>query len=537
MKLKEFETDITPFFDKGLRADFRNKRNSPALLGCNNLKPTAWGLSPVEPVVVPISNEVLSSWSLLLQWPYPRLHRGHKNTFLTSPERLFYVNEGDWSLQQMDIYSYATPTDLVTPEVGGLWQLVDFYDTFLFTNGRGCVFHFNLRNALGQSTPEKVFYSSALRATAGADFKGRAVLAGFSPDRTWNSKLSSIFALGAKSAESGVNFTNLFQGFQDNFVMWSTIGGGDLLFWFDENASFNFNEVGLIQDGSSGYNSSRPFLLDMIKRNELGWMPLEWPGMIRALKPLGNDLIAYGDGGVSALFSNATFGTLGQRKIGLVGILSEGAVAGDEAEHVYMDKSGTLWSLESEKLPVRLGYKEWFQEFIQSEVVISFNPDQREWYVSNGWKTFVLTKQGLGRSNQIVTSTVYHDGQVLGLGTPEAEVEKQASVVTDVFDFGNSLIKTITSIEFSFTAQFNNVQVAIDYRYSRNQDFQRTLFKSVPEFAQRGFVAFPVAGIEFRLVMKWADFEQVEPPDQVVVKWKQTDKTNLRSRNAGSVAA
>ena len=37
--------------------------------------------------------------------------------------------------------------------------------------------------------------------------------------------------------------------------------------------------------------------------------------------------------------------------------------------------------------------------------------------------------------------------------------------------------------------------------------------------------------------MKWADFEQVEPPDQVVVKWKQTDKTNLRSRNAGSVAA
>lgn len=529
--MKEFETDVISFFDKGLRADFRNRRNAPALLGCNNLKPTAWGLSPVEPVVVPISNEALSSWSLLLQWPYPRLHKGKKNTFLTSPERLFYVNEGDWSLQEMDVYSYATPTDLVTPEVGSLWQLVDFYDTFLFTNGRGCVFHTNLRNALGQTTPEKVFYSSAIRATAGADFKGRAVLAGFSPDRTWNSKLSSIFALGSKSEQSGVNFSNTFQGFQDNFVMWSTIGGGDLLFWFDENTSFNFNEVGLIQDGSSGYGSNKPFVLDMIRRNELGWMPLDWPGMVRALKPLGNSLIAYGDGGISELFTVAEpVATLGQRRLGLVGIIGEGAVGGDEAEHVYMDKSGTLWHLEAEKLPVRLGYKEWFQDFIQSDVIISFDPDQREWYICNGFKTFVLTKQGLGRSTQIITSSIYHDGQVLGLGTQASDMSRQASIVTDVFDFGNSLLKTITSVEFSFTTQFQNVSVAVDYRYSRNQDFQRTLFKSIPEFAQRGFVRFPVAGVEFRLVMKWDDFEQAEPPDQIVVKWQQADKTNLRTR-------
>lgn len=529
--MKEFETDITPFLDKGLRADFRNKRDSPALLGCNNLKPTAWGISPVEPVQMVVSNVELASWSALLQWPYPRIHKGLKNNFMTLPNRLFYVNEGDWSLQEMDIYDYAAPTDLVTPTTGGLWQLIDFYDTWIFTNGKGCAFHFNLRNALGQTTPEKVFYSANLRATAGADFKGRAVLAGFDSDRTWNSKLSSIFALGSKSSQSGVNFSRLFTGFEDNFVMWSTVGGGDLLFWFDSNTSFNFNEVGLIQDGSSGYNSSRPFVLDMIKRNELGWMPLQQQGMIRALKPLGQSLIAYGDGGVTELFSVAEpVATLGQRRLSLIGIISEGAVAGDEAEHLFMDASGTLWLLEAGKVPQRLGYKEWFQDFVSGEVVISFNPNQREWYISDGNKTFVLTKNGLGRSTQIITSSIYHGGKVLGLGTSEENMSRQASIVTDIFDFGNSLLKTLNSVEFSFTTNYQNVSVAVDYRYKRNADFARTPFKAIPEFAQRGFVRFPVAGVEFRLVMKWDDFQQAEPPDQIVVKWQQTDKTNLRTR-------
>jgi hypothetical protein len=390
---------------------------------------------------------------------------------------------------------------------------------------------------LGQSTPEKVFYSTALRATAGSSYKGRAVMAGFDPERTWNTKLREVFALGSKTASSGISSVNAFKGFSDNFVMWSSIGGGDLLFWFDENVSFNFSDVGWIQNGSSGYGVSRRFVLDAFRKNQLGWMPLEWPGMIRGLKPLGSSLIAYGDGGVSELFSVADpVATLGQRVISRVGIANGGAVAGDELEHLYMDSSGVLWHLEAGKLPVRLGYEEWFETFVSGEPIISFDPSWREFYICDGFKSFVLTRRGLSRHSQILTSVIYADGQLLGLGTQPAEMDTQASIVTEVFDLGSSLIKTINSVEFSFTSHFQGVQVAVDYRYKRFEDFKRTPFRTIPEVAQRGYVRFPVAGVEFRLVIKWADFSLSEAPDRVVIKWSSVDKTNLRTRHSVSAA-
>jgi hypothetical protein len=337
--MREFYTDLTPFLKAGLRKDFRNSINSPALIGCNNLKPTEWGLAPYQPVQVPISSSVLASWSLDLNWPYPRLHKGKKNLFLSSKDALFYIKD-DWSIQQIDIYSWSTPTQMVAPTAGDLWQLIDFYDTFIFTNGEGCVFHTNLREILGQSSPERVFYSSSMRATAGVDWKGRAVLAGFSPDRTWNSKLTSIFQFGNLTQQSMASFSGVFKGFQDNFVMWSSIGGGDLLFWFDENVNFNFNEIGWIQTGNTGYGSTNPFVLEAFRKNQLGYMPMEWRGMVRRLKQLGDNLIVYGDGGVSELFTTVEpVATVGQRLISEIGIIGSGAVDGDRLKHVYMDSS------------------------------------------------------------------------------------------------------------------------------------------------------------------------------------------------------
>jgi hypothetical protein len=217
--LKEFDLDITPFFKAGLRKSFRNPRNSPGLTQAHGVKVVEEGLVPYEPVSIPISQAELNAWSLGLDWPHPRLHRGRQRSFISAKQRLFFLDEIGWTLQEMDIYDYVTPSNLITPAIGGPWQHVDLGDAFFFTNGKGMVFRTALRSMLGQT--DKVFYSSVMRATAGCYHQGRAFLGGFDPERTWSSKLSAIFALGDLSAQIGVSFANTFKGFQNNFVLWT----------------------------------------------------------------------------------------------------------------------------------------------------------------------------------------------------------------------------------------------------------------------------------------------------------------------------
>jgi hypothetical protein len=195
-----------------------------------------------------------------------------------------------------------------------------------------------------------------------------------------------------------------------------------------------------------------------------------------------------------------------------------------------MDSSGTLWLLEVNKLPVRLGYSEFFQDFVGTDVIISYDHDQSEFFISNGWKSFVLTNNGLGRNSQILTSVINYESRPVGIGTYPNNMNKEASIVTDSFDFGNSMIKTITSVEMSFRTEWKGVSVAIDYRYNRNEDFKRSLWKTIPEISNRAFMRFPVSGVEFRVAVKFEDFELTEPPDRLTVTWQQSDRTNIRTR-------
>jgi hypothetical protein len=280
------------------------------------------------------------------------------------------------------------------------------------------------------------------------------------------------------------------------------------------------------------YSNTRPLIYDYLRRNELGWMPLEWQGMVHALMPMGKMVMAYGDGGVSRLFGVVEpTSTIGQQRVSRIGIMGPAAVAGDDQQHVWMAKDGALW-MTSEQGVQRLDYREHFQSFLNSDVVISFDPNEREWWISNGFKTFVLTKQGLTTCSR--DNSIDFSGGVIGL---EPSQDITADLVTsDTFDMGYSGLKMIRSIELGVLANIP-VQVALDYRYRRADAFTRTPFKSIPQTADRAFVVFPVSANEFRVVLKWADFREVDVPDWITVKWQRADKTNVRGIRADQAAA
>lgn len=518
--MKEYVLDLTQAFQRGLRPDFRNARNEAFLVQAQNVQCTSYGLCPYDPVQIPIPQSELAAWSLNLSWPNPQIHRGRKHTFLTTHNRFFYVNEADWSLQEMDIYDYANQSSYYYPELGSPWQLVDFGSSWFFVNGLDVVFHSGKQLMLGET--DKVFGTKVVRITAGCAHKGRAFFGGFDPDKTWNTALASLFGSAITSSlgvQTGIQ--QALSGFENNFIWWSSIGGGDALFLFDGTLSTD----GWIP--AAQYTSaSKPLQYDYLRRNESGWMPMEWQGMVRKMLPLGEDIAVYGDSGVSLLrmVSDREVNTVGQKTILRIGVIGSGAAAGDDKQHLFMDTSGDLWLWELGKTPNKLGYREFFLDFLNTEVVISYDEQDQRFFICNGYKTFVLTKQGLTESTQVVTSAVFAAGGVIGLGSSSVDIDRNAIIVSDVFDFNRMGIKTVTSVELGFEGE-GTVYVAVDYRYKRHVPWARSTYVPLNE---RGF-GFPiVSGVDFRLVVKFDDFESITPPKYCHVRFKEPDKHNLR---------
>jgi hypothetical protein len=471
-------------------------------------------------VQVPISQSELAAWSLTLSWPYPRLYRGRKHTFVVTHNRFFFVNEADWSLQEIDVYDYNSQSSFYYPELGSPWQLVDFGDTWFFTNGVDAVFHTNQQLMLGQT--DKAFGSKVVRITAGCDHKGRAFFGGFDPDKTWNTVLSAMFGASTGTTlglQTGIQQT--LSGFENNFVWWSSIGGGDLLFFWDQAAT-NRATSGWITGAQ--YSATKPFINDTLRRNDSGWMPMEWQGMVRCMKPLGEDVMAYGDSGVSILRPSVEFATVGQKTLLNVGVIGSGAVAGDNKHHLFMDTRGSLWLVEIGKAPQRLGYEEFFSDFLNTDVIISHDESEDRFFIGNGYKTFMLTRNGLTESTQVVTSAMFVAGGVIGLGMQSVDMDREAMLVSEVFDFNRMGIKTLTSVELGFEGE-SQVYVAVDYRYKRHADWMRSSFIPLND---RGFGMPIVSGVDFRLVVKFADFELSTPPKYCHVRFKESDKHNLR---------
>lgn len=538
--MREYVLNLTPWFDRGLQADWRTKKGTPGLVEALNVKALQHGIVPYEPVVVPISQDSLSLAGLVLNWPEPRLYRGAKRTIMSYRQDLFYVDERDWTFQQMEIYDYKNQSTQMQPLAGGLWQMIDFWDTWFMTNGKSVVFHSN--KPIVMETADKIFVSNAIRATAGCAHRGRALLAGFDPDKTWHGYFNA-FAFAATNATllNGTSLKSLdtdkhlFRTFDNNFVLWSSIGGGDLLCFFDDFVDNIFNNSWV---EGSGYNiTDRPYFVEFLRRNDWGFMPMPWQGVVRQLKPLGKAVIVYGDGGVTAMipYSEPT-PTYGMQHISGIGIACTGAVDGDDLQHVYVDQEGTLWMIDANLTTTRLGYKEWFQDMLGTDIVVTFNPQYREWYICNGFKTLLLTQSGLTRCGQLVTSGFWAQGAMLGLGQHELAMDRRAVVVTDSFDMGTQAIKKLGYVEVGFRDRsvFETVQVAVDYRYQHTNDFVRTPFRSIN---REGMVYFPVSGCEMRLVLKYADFENAEPPDYCYVRWQLSDKRYVRGQHAGATAA
>jgi hypothetical protein len=511
--MREYSLTIDKAFQQGLRVDQRSQRGEDFLSRCTGCKPSQFGLVPEDTITNPFSTTQYSVF------PFKQLLRGNAVTILADSTSLQLANElvTPWDIEDVRLFDAYDTNDEGSIGFGGVWHLVDFWNVWLLFNGVTSVFKTHLLGMYGSE--DYVFTTDKVKINTGCAFRGRALFGGFDPLNYVTADWQSFWEHWIEG--NSVRFPNAMQ-LGKNFVSWTTIGGGDLLNVFYPNNAV----LGTISaDTSRGVDDS--VLFDLYKRNELGFMPMPSQGEVMCIKPLGDGVMVYSSDSVVYLFPVVDpVPTFGMKKIAGFGIAGRGAVGGTDMSHVCVDTSGCAWSIAPNLAITRLGYNEFLNKILFGEMVVSFDENRNEYYVSGVTKdgqveTYVLGSQGLSQSREAINSCLYNRGELLGI--KDVTKSNEAQVSTNMIDFGIPDLKTIGMLEVMGQG-LSNVSVSVDYRYDSNATFVQSPWVHLNKM---GFAYVGKTAKEFRVNLMSTKPETLTV-QQVAVKWKLSGKRSIR---------
>jgi len=254
-------------------------------------------------------------------------------------------------------------------------------------------------------------------------------------------------------------------------------------------------------------------------RNEAGYASMSWNGSVLRVLELGDLVAVYGENGISLLKPSSQY--MGIKELDLPGIPVAGAVGGSNRSHVFVDYSGALWLMGPDGKPKKLGYREFISEMDAGEIVISYNRQQNEFYISDGVLGFVLGENGLCQTHQLVSSAVFDNGVLLG--TYESDGDEEALVVTDVMDFGQRAFKTLEIMSANCSSA-NKMWMQVYWR----SDVQGAWAQSDWQWINpTGFTTPMMTAIDFKLAFKAENFSDVKLA-YIKSRIKLSDKRSIR---------
>lgn len=379
--------------------------------------------------------------------------------------QLFNTKEGVYAADAASIYEIDSGNNFVLLGSmltrGNLWSMADFYTYQVWVNGNGCAV---LDPATGTITGQTLTHIIE----SVCNYKGQLIAGGFGGD-------------------------------QSNWVAWSGIG--------------------------------KTYLTELLNKEDIsnvtGQMPVGWFGDVYVVKRLGEYVMVYGSGGVSALrpISSPVTG-FGLRVMLEYGIASKGCIGGDEHKHLFIDNEGALWSaienVEYRTVQLsRLGYKQFMANLTAADIVISYDPIDQAFYISDGVRTYMLS-DGMSEVYQLPSGIVRVGGNLYGYLHDTGAADKSAYITTNTFDCSLRAIKTISAIESGYTG--TGAQMALDYAYQTGEALTRSTLKNINK---HGVVTPIVSGVDFRSHMTIASHIGFEI-DSMLVRFKVSDKRAIR---------
>jgi hypothetical protein len=292
--------------------------------------------------------------------------------------------------------------------------------------------------------------------------------------------------------------------------MWTSVAGSEF-WWFIDPITVMSNQNRIIQ---------------MLKKNQVGWKQLDDEGSLLKVLPMGNgQMIAYGSNGITRMVPTTTpqgAPTFAFDRIADFGIISRSAAVRTKLGHFFVAENGTFYGLSSEGDPTRIGYKEFLESMIGEDVILSYDPDEEDVYIADSNEGFIFTKSGgLCEISKLYTSQVFVSAATAGVF--EDTSDNSFELITDALNFGLAGQKTVTSVETigTLTGDFT---AALDYAPNKGQTFART---SAVNANPEGVSYVKAGGYDHRIVLASTDYTTVEV-DNVVVKVQYDDKRNTR---------
>lgn len=447
-------------------------------------------------------------------WPAPRLFRREEAAVLVSHDGIFIVDMANETLTQIALYNAFSPASAI--DVGHTAQRTSFaafQDTWIVTDTGWTTYKLP-----GTASNKVVSFDSTAYTgiRACCQLGSRLFLGGFSEGSdSWlsSTRFTELFDTWKHNTSPDV-FTSEDSAIGTNWCMWSTPSGGDYDVPFTcEMAIFGIPDT-------ATYDLLRPHIIEDLKSGEMGFVRLPWTGNVNAMKQLGEAVMVYGSGGVSALVrSNDGYSAV---KVLDVSVTNAGKVGGDESAHLFIDDKDDMWVITGDLQPKKIEYNEFLDDLTDAITAVSFDPQRREFYIADGSTGYLFSlENGLSQVSQMPSSLVFYGGTLYGIVNSEVQ-NTNFEIVTDQFDFGFKDIKTIHSVEVG-TTDIEDLEIGVNYKYTNSTTFSSGSYVAANA---EGIVIPIISGVDFQIKIR-GNAGSAARIEYMNVRWRATVKRSL----------
>ena len=488
-----------------------NSRNSNFVTDIKGFRVDQYGLRNPRAILDPFNGLVTKDY------PFPQLSKGVVDKYLFYRNRVENVDDS-WNRSSLTL----TPTNGSDSSIieGGVWHYADLGGAFYATNGSSVVFKTGLDTLFNM--PIRYWIENSFKINTITSHMGRVVIGGPTTE-AWGYSIQDTFSSMLACIGDG-----LFPSTNDvkkNWVIWSSIGGGDFPLWLFYPQEYPIESRPTIE-----------MLQDRIARGDFGWSIMPYSGEVYKLASLRKALISYGSDGIAVM--NPVIGsgdipaTFGIELLSSVGIYSRSSVNGNRNVHYFLDNYGELWRLTASLELTNLGYRDVFSSWISNNdnIVFTYDDLENELHITNGSSSYVLNQgTDLVESSEVYTWMLPQGGQVYGTYQEPSSELTYKTICSSKFDAFRREDKTITSVNCEIETD-GLVEVSFKYKYNLKDEWNQT---SWTRLNNEGNAALRITASEFIFCLRVSN-DTYFNLGRVTMKAQYGDKRFSRGPNQGT---
>ena len=406
---------------------------------------------------IALDNPLPAIPDMYYNWPFPQFITGERYNFLIVRD-LFAHEDRIYSISDDHLtVTFMFAVDELTFGVGTLMEVADFGLYAFMTNGVIMIYW-----DVGLGDWNEVIASANIpMMRTVCNFKGQAV---------------------------GGNIVSVWHDCDEKYYVWSNIG------------EINFN---------------------LGRKNEAGYKRDPYGGEVYHTRRLGDNVIGYSSKGVTILSPvSSPAATFGFTEVSDIGLINRGAINGNFDRHVYVGEDYILREVTKQGVK-ELGYKTFMKNLKGEDIIVSYEPSNKDFYIGNSKKTYLLSPHGLSEVTQH-PSTVWRRDSDSHLLPDTIDTDKPV-ICTGIFDMGYKGQKTVVSMETD-AMPVEGSEAGIDWA----NDLSSWGMEHYKPINNMGIAAITAAGNMFRFRLRFETFYEVSMIGYLKVRYKMTDLRGIR---------